>query len=364
MEEELITLSVQEDSSVSLIIDEYAKGEKGDAATVTVGIVSTVASDSPASVTNVGTKADAILNFEIPQGVQGKAATVGIGTVSTGEAGTPAEIVNSGTENDAIFDFTLPRGDTGRAATLTVGTVTTGEPGSEVIITNVGTDNDAILNITIPAGIQGVQGETGKDFSITKTYASVTEMNADIDNIEEGSFVLIASSVDDEDNSKLYVKTATAFNFLTDLSGAQGFKGETGDAATVQIGTVSTVSSASPATVANVGDEHNAILNIEIPQGIQGEKGDKGEQGETGPQGDKGDKGDPFTYDDLTEEQKQELISEIAAGENYATVDYVNTHGGKIDTISLNGTQLVVDEAKNVDIPATQVVVKRWSEED
>lgn len=96
-------------------------------------------------------------------------------------------------------------------------------------------------------GIQGIQGVPGKDFSIYKTYPSIAEMEADKDNVEEGNFVMIASNVEDVDNSKLYVKGSTDFVYLTDLSGATGMKGEQG------------------------------------PQGIQGE------QGIPGPKGDQGD---------------------------------------------------------------------------
>lgn len=96
-------------------------------------------------------------------------------------------------------------------------------------------------------GIQGIQGVPGKDFSIYKTYKSIVEMEADKDNVEEGNFVMIASNVEDVDNSKLYVKGSTDFVYLTDLSGATGMKGEQG------------------------------------PQGIQGE------QGIPGPKGDQGD---------------------------------------------------------------------------
>ena len=39
-------------------------------------------------------------------------------------------------------------------------------------------------------------------------------------------------------------------------------------------------------------------------------------------------------------------------------------HGGKIDTVSLNGVALTIDENKNVDIPATQVVIKRWNADE
>lgn len=43
------------------------------------------------------------------------------------------------------------------------------------------------------------------------------------------------------------------------------------------------------------------------PQGIQGVKGDKGQDGKDGSTGPKGDKGQPFTYNDFTEANKQEL---------------------------------------------------------
>ena len=45
------------------------------------------------------------------------------------------------------------------------------------------------------------------------------------------------------------------------------------------------------------------------PQGLQGPKGEQGDQGPKGDQGDQGPKGDPFTYDDLTEEQKVEITN-------------------------------------------------------
>ena len=111
-------------------------------------------------------------------------------------------------------------------------------------------------------GPKGEKGDTGEGFSIFKTYASVAAMNADKANVQQGKFVLIASNTEDVDNAKLYVKGATDFTFLTDLSGAQGIKGEKG----------------------NTGATG--------PQGSQGLKGDTGATGPQGSQGPKGDKGD------------------------------------------------------------------------
>ena len=47
------------------------------------------------------------------QGPPGEAATVTVGTVTTGEQGTDVIVTNSGTESAAVLDFTIPRGETG-----------------------------------------------------------------------------------------------------------------------------------------------------------------------------------------------------------------------------------------------------------
>ena len=78
-------------------------------------------------------------------------------------------------------------------------------------------------------------------------------MEADAANVPTGKFVLIASTVSDPDNAKLYVKTAQGtFSYLTDMSGARGVQGPQG------------------------------------PQGVQGVQGETGPQGIQGIQGETG----------------------------------------------------------------------------
>lgn len=101
-------------------------------------------------------------------------------------------------------------------------------------------------------GPQGVQGVPGKGFSIAKTYASVSEMNADIASLTDGDFVMIASTPEDPDNATLYTKQDDKMKLISDLSGAQGIQG---------------------------------------PQGPQGVKGDTGAQGDTGERGAQGEPG-------------------------------------------------------------------------
>ena len=66
------------------------------------------------------------------------------------------------------------------------------------------------------------------------------------------------------------------------------------------------------------------------PQGVQGEKGDQGIQGIQGPRGykgDKGDKGDPFTYDDLTDEQRNEMTKGfITCSDNIKRIEIVTKY--------------------------------------
>lgn len=121
---------------------------------------------------------------------------------------------------------------------------------------------------TGPRGPQGIQGPQGKPFAIKKIYSSINEMNSDYNNkdVAIGEFVLINNNnINDEDNSKLFVKTDTKFKFLTDLSGAQGIQGPKGD---------------------------TGPQGLQGLQGLKGDKGEKGEKGDIGPQGIQGEVGE------------------------------------------------------------------------
>ena len=155
------------------------KGDKGDAATIKVGNVSTGAPGSDVSVTNSGTKGDAVFDFQIPRGDKGEAATIKVGNVSTGAPGSAASVTNSGTKGNAVFDFQIPKGDKGDAATIKVGNVSTGTPGSDVSVTNSGTQGDAVFDFRIPRGDKGEAatikvgnvstGEAGSAASVTNS---------------------------------------------------------------------------------------------------------------------------------------------------------------------------------------------------
>lgn len=81
-------------------------------------------------------------------------------------------------------------------------------------------------------GVKGEKGDKGDPFTVSKIYTSIEAMEADHDNpeVEMDSFVLIESGTGEgEDDGKLYIKDIDGFDYITNLTGAQGIKGEKGD---------------------------------------------------------------------------------------------------------------------------------------
>lgn len=139
----------------------------------------------------------------------------------------------------------------------------------------------------------------GEGFSISKTYPSVAEMEADSANITPGSFVLISNdNTEDPDNAKLYVKDSGVFRFLVDMSGAIGFTGKTPQ---LEIGTVTNGGNmgAASASIVRTGTDTDGnptyAINLALPM---------------------------VSYDDLTEAQKKDL--QKPATDMIATLEATN----------------------------------------
>jgi hypothetical protein len=104
-----------------------ATGATGTAATIAAGTTTTGAAGTDADVANSGTSAAAVFDFTIPrgeqgiqgiQGAQGEAATITVGSVTTGLPTDDASVTNVGTTEEAIFDFVIPQGETGSLDSL------------------------------------------------------------------------------------------------------------------------------------------------------------------------------------------------------------------------------------------------------
>lgn len=123
----------------------------------------------------------------------------------------------------------------------------------------------------------------GDAFTIVKTYPSIQAMEDDYNNpeVKTGQFVMIdTGDVENEEDSRLYLKGDTEWKFISDLSGAQGIQGLSAYQVAVQHGFE--------------GTEAEWLISLKGEKGETGPKGDKGEkgdQGERGPQGPKGETG-------------------------------------------------------------------------
>ena len=125
------------------------------------------------------------------------------------------------------------KGDAGGTSVSKIEQTTTGTNDGEMNIITVTLSNGQTTTFSVKngeQGIQGPQGEKGDPFKIVKTYPTIADMDADFDSdaVKEGQFVMISSTIEEEDNAKLYVKGTSMFTFVTDLSGAQGIQGSDG----------------------------------------------------------------------------------------------------------------------------------------
>lgn len=151
----------------------------------------------------------------------------------------------------------------------------------------------------------------GDAFTIVKTYSSVQAMEDDYNNpeVKTGQFVMIdTGNVQNEEDSRLYLKGNTKWKFISDLSGAQGIQGLSAYQVAVQHGFEGTEAEwlislkGEKGETGPKGDKGNTGEKGDTgergPQGLQGERGlqgiqgEQGEQGIQGPIGPKGEKGD------------------------------------------------------------------------
>lgn len=240
--------------------------------------------------------------------------------------------------------------------------------------------------------IDALLASAGVPIGITKEYDSVSAMNSDFSgtDVTRGQFVLILpSDTSSEDYGKVYLKgsanwvyvfTLTSLTAIKGPQGPAGANGETG--ATGQPGknfavlgyyeTLSALNAAVPSPEAGdtygIGTEPpyayymydptisnwRYVGNLQGPAGAQGEKGDKGDKGDTGatgPQGPEGPVGGASNFvrydaaQSLTDAQKQQARTNIAAapsgyglGENKTTGPMMSTvTADTLDTTYNNG---------------------------
>lgn len=137
---------------------------KGEAATVNVGTTTTSNPWTSASVENVGTENDAILDFTIPRG-----SIVSAGTTSTWNPWSSANVTESVVDGDVILNFTIPRG-----SVVSVWSTTTWGAGTSASVVNTGTGGDVVLDFTIPRWDKGDTGNGISSVTSSKSWKTTT----------------------------------------------------------------------------------------------------------------------------------------------------------------------------------------------
>jgi hypothetical protein len=215
------------------------------------------------------------------QGIQG----------DTGYTGSQGDIGYTGSKGD--IGYTGSKGDTG----FTGSQGDLGYTGSKGDIGYTGSKGDiGYTGSKGDIGYTGSQGNTGLGFNIAKIYSSVAALNADTSptGIVAGEFAIITTvDVGDEDNSKLYLWSGSAYSFVSDLSGTIGFTGSAGVGYTGSKGDIGYTGSkgdigytGSKGDTGYVGSKGDTGFT-----GSQGDLGYTGSQGDTGYVGSQGDQG-------------------------------------------------------------------------
>ena len=192
-----------------------------------------------------------------PQGDTGEAATVTVGTVTTGEEGTQAVVTNSGDDHNAIFNFTIPKGDIGPQGPQ-------GEKG------DTGPQG--------PQGIQGPQGEkgdTGSDFKISGYYLDLATLQMTVTAPKIGDVYGVGAAAP----YNIFIWDGTEWidnGTIQGPQGPQGPKGEKGDTGSQgpqgEKGDTGAMGPQGP--VGDIGPQGPiGATGAQGPQGIQGPQG-------------------------------------------------------------------------------------------
>ena len=170
----------------------------------------------------------------------------------------------------------------------------------------------------------------GDAFVIVKTYPSIQAMQDDYNNpeVKKGQFVMIdTGNVENEEDSRLYLKGNTEWKFISDLSGAQGIQGLSAYQVAVQHGFEGTEDKwlislkGEKGETGPKGDKgdtgEKGATGERGPQGLQGERGLQGVQGEKGDPGEKGEKGDPGSDASVTKQNVEAVLTGDITSHNH-----------------------------------------------
>ena len=158
-------------------------------ASIATGNVTTVDYPANATVTNVGTDVEFVLDFSIPRGPRGPQGPVSIavGNVTTLPPGANASVTNSGTADDLILEFAIPQGNDGTTIDGAASTVKSANLAPNTVVISNALGKIAASNVSV-ANLEAFDSriDTKQDL-VTGAASTITSSNL------HANFVLVSS---------------------------------------------------------------------------------------------------------------------------------------------------------------------------
>lgn len=154
--------SASEAKSYRDAANNYAANAKNYSENVNVFLPSVSDSGVLSWTNKAGLANPASVNIKGAKGDKGTAATIKVGTVTTGPAGSAASVVNRGDANNAILDFVLPKGADGKGSVITVNGK---EPDADGNV-NVANMEGATSNVAGKAGLVPIPATGKQDMAL------------------------------------------------------------------------------------------------------------------------------------------------------------------------------------------------------
>ena len=199
-------------NDVTIVDCKGEKGDKGDAATITIGTTTTLPAGSSATVTNTGTSSAAVFNFGIPKGADGTGA--GDMLKADYDPNSAVELAGGIPDYVASQAYTLPTAASNVLGGVKVGTNLSIDASGVLSATDTNTDTlhdltDVAISLPSDGQVLTYNNSTSKWTNQSIPTPTVDADDVSYDNTSSGLTATNVQDVIDEVNTKVGTKAST-----------------------------------------------------------------------------------------------------------------------------------------------------------